>query len=118
MICDFGLAPSVLIAEPLGVFASDLPVATILSFIPFVNIPTFTLCESPINPMVIAETAAALGVPMPAPCIPIVVAPWEPPGNVLIDGIPVLTEGCLTECLWGGLIELIGPSPAFNVEAI
>ncbi len=118
MLCDFGLAPSVLIAEPLGVFANDLPVATILDFIPIVNIPPFTLCDSPANPMFIALTAAALGVPTPAPCIPIVVAPWEPPSNVLIDGIPVLTEGCFTECLWGGIIELIGPSPALNVEAI
>ena len=118
MICTFGLAPSVLIVEPTGVFANDLPVATIFEFAPLVNIPPFVLCNSFANPEVIALTAAALGVPTPAPCIPIVIAPWEPPSNVLIDGMPVLTEGCFTECLWGGVIELIGPSPALNVEAI
>ena len=118
MVCDMGLVPSVLIVEPVGVFASDLPVATIFDIIPFVNIPPFVLCRSFLNPEVIALTAAALGVPTPAPCIPVVVDPWIPPSNVLIDGMPVLTEGSVCECLWGGAIELIGPSPAMNVIAI
>ena len=118
MFCTMGFVPSALIVEPLGVFANGLPVATIFDFAPFVNIPPFTLCHSPINPEVILLTAAALGVPTPAPCIPIVVVPWEPPTNVLLDGMPVLTEGSVCECAWGGVIELIGPSPALNVEAI
>ena len=116
MMCDFGVAPSVLIVEPLGVFANDLPAANILNIIPIVNIPPFVLCESPMNPEVIALTLAALGVPTPAPCLPIVVDPWVAPSTVLIDGMPVLTEGAFCECLWGGTIDLIGPSPALNVE--
>ena len=64
-----------------------------MDFAPFVNIPTFGLCHSPANPEVIALTAAALGVPTPAPCVPVVVTPWISPSNVLIDGMPVLTEG-------------------------
>ena len=116
MMCDFGVAPSALIVEPLGVFANDLPAANILDIIPIVNIPPFVLCESPMNPEVIALTSLALGVPTPAPCLPIVVDPWVAPSTVLMDGMPVLTEGAFCECLWGGTIDLIGPSPAFNVE--
>lgn len=118
MFCTFGVAPSALIVEPTGVFANDLPVASIMDFIPLVNIPPFALCSSPANPEVIALTIAKLGVFTPAPCIPLTIAPWEPPSNVLIDGLPALTEGCFTECAWGGIVELIGPSPALNVEAI
>jgi hypothetical protein len=118
MFCDMGFFPSVLIVEPLGVFANDLPAGTILDIIPEVNIPSFGLCHSPLNPEVIALTAAALGVPVPAPCIPIVVDPWISPSNVLIDGLPILTEGSVCECLWAGTIVLTGPSPAMNVEAI
>ena len=32
MFCDMGFAPSALIVEPLGVFANDLPVATMMDF--------------------------------------------------------------------------------------
>lgn len=116
MFCDMGLTPSALIAEPMGVFANDLPVATIVDIIPMANIPPFGLCRSPANPMVIALTAAALGVPTPAPCIPVPVSPWVSPSNVLIDGIPVVTEGSICMCAWAGTIELTGPSPALNVE--
>ena len=118
MFCDMGIEPSVLLVEPLGVFANDLPVATIFDIIPFVNILPFGLCHSFVNPEVIALTAAALGVPMMAPCVPIVVDPWIPPTNVFIDGMPVLTEGSVCECLWMGTIVLTGPSPAMNVEAL
>ncbi len=118
MECDMGDAPGFLIVEPTGVFANDLPVGTIFDIIPFVNLTGFILCHSPLNPEVILETIAAMGVPMPAPCIPIVVDPWLPPGNVLIDGMPALTEGSVCECLWAGTILLSGPSPAMNVEVI
>lgn len=118
MECDMGDAPGVLIVEPTGVFANDLPVGTILDIIPEVNIPGFILCHSPVNPEVILETLAAEGIPMPAPCIPIVIDPWISPSNVLVDGIPVLVEGSVCECLWAGTILLSGPSPAMNVEAV
>ena len=118
MECDMGDAPGFLIVEPTGVFANDLPVGTIFDIIPFVNLTGFILCHSPVNPEVILETIAAMGVPMPAPCIPIVVDPWLPPSNVLVDGMPALTEGSVCECLWAGTILLSGPSPAMNVEAI
>ena len=116
MICDFGMFPSALIVLPMGVFANDLPVTNVLNIIPIVNIPPFGLCDSFLNPEVIALTAAALGVPTPAPCVPIVVDPWVSPSTVLVDELPILTEGSFCECLWGGTIELIGPSPATNVE--
>jgi hypothetical protein len=37
---------------------------------------------------------------------------------VLIDGMPVLTEGSVCECLWAGTIVLSGPSPAMTVEVL
>jgi hypothetical protein len=58
--CDMGDAPDFLIVEPLGVFANDLPVATIFDIVPFLNITGFIMCHSPLNPMVIAETLAAM----------------------------------------------------------
>lgn len=113
--CDFGLFPSVFIPLPLGVNANFLPVGCIEDIIPIVNIVPFGMCDSELKPMVIALTAAALGVPTPAPCIPVVVDPWVAPSDILIDGVPVLTEGAFCECLWGGTIDLVGPSPGFNV---
>lgn len=111
-MCTFGIAPSALIVEPKGVFANGLPVATVTDMLPLVNVAPFGLCISPTNP----EVDAAFGVPMP--CVPVVVAPWEPPGNVLVDGIPVATEGCATMCAWEGVVTILGPSPATNVEAV
>lgn len=116
MTCDMGVAPSVLVVEPLGVFANGLPVANITDVAPIVNIPTFGLCNSPANPAVIAMTAAALGVPTPAPCVPAPTGPWISPSSVLVAGLPVLTEGSSCLCAWAGMIELIGPSPALTVE--
>lgn len=112
------MVPSVLVAEPLGVFANGMPVATIASIAPFANIEPFGMCVSELNPEVIAATAAAMGVLIPMPCIPVPVAPWEPPTNVMIDGVPAVTIGSVCECAWGGVIAISGPSAADNVMAV
>jgi len=52
------------------VMSCSQPVATIMDFKPFANIPGFGACMSPMNPHVIAATAAAMGVFTPQPCIP------------------------------------------------
>lgn len=107
--CTFGIAPSVLVVEPEGspVLVNGLPAATIMDFVPIDNIPTFGMCSSLANPEVAAATAAALGVLTPMPCIPMTTSPWFPGSEqVLIDDMPALTETCMCECDWGGLITI------------
>jgi hypothetical protein len=109
--CAFGMVPMPLnVIPPTQVLADGLPVATIAHVIPMVNILPFGLCMSPANPEVIAETAAALGVPTPAPCIPITVDPWVPGApTILVDGVPALTQESFCMCAWAGLIEILEP---------
>jgi len=62
------------------------------------------------NPEVIAETAAALGVPTPAPCIPMTEAPWVPGSpTVLIANMPALDNSSKLMCTWGGVIQILTP---------
>jgi hypothetical protein len=117
MQCTFGMIPSILVVIPEGspVLVNGLPAATIMDFVPLENIPPFGMCMSLANPEVAAATAAALGVLTPMPCIPMTVAPWFPgSAQVLIDDMPALTETCMCECAWGGLIT-IGEPGQFNV---
>jgi hypothetical protein len=118
MFCAMGFTPSALLVDPSNVLANGFPVARITDIIPIVNIPPFGLCHSPLNPEVIIATAAAMGVPTPMPCIPVIVDPWIPPTNVLIDGVPAVTIGSTCFCAWEGVIELTGPSAAENVEVL
>ena len=58
------------------------------------------------NPMVIAATAAAMGVPTPMPCIPATVAPWVSGSpTVMIGSMPALNKTCKLTCMWGGMIQ-------------
>ncbi len=110
--CSFGMIPTPLVVIPEGppVLADGLPSGTILDFVEFLNIEPFGECMSPMNPEVIILTAAALGVFTPAPCIPIIVDPWLPGAdNVLLDGMPALSEESMCMCAWGGVIEIIEP---------
>ena len=82
--CSYGLAPSVLNALPVnGCTGNFLPVWT-LTLYPIVNIVPFGLCNSPINPMIIAAQTATPPfkppppVTMPMPCILIPTMPWSP----------------------------------------
>ena len=106
--CSFGIAPSPLIVLPINrVLASSMPAANIMDYKPFVNIPTFGMCQSVANPTVIAATSAALGVLTPMPCIPNTVAPWTP-GNpkTLIASMPAINNSSKLVCLWGGMITI------------
>ncbi len=111
LMCSFGLAPGELTVLPINrVTTSSQPAATIMDYEPLVNIGTFTMCASPANPEVAAATAAAMGVLMPQPCIPVTVAPWTPGvPTVLLGGLPALDNTCQCMCLWGGLIEVTEP---------
>lgn len=117
--CMFGVAPSPLMVLPISMTMADfLPAANIMAMAPIVNVMPYAMCNSPANPMVIAMTAAALGVPTPAPCIPMTVAPWIPTApNVLLGEMPALTMDSMTMCAWAGMISIIFPGEV-NVISI
>jgi hypothetical protein len=110
--CTFGVAPCPLVVLPENrVTAGALPVATIMDNIPLLNVTSFAMCTSPTNPEVIALTAAALGVPTPAPCIPVLSTPWEPGvPTVSVAGLPVLDANCKLMCDWEGVIGVDTPA--------
>ncbi|MFJ4142841.1 DUF4280 domain-containing protein [Pseudomonas sp. NPDC089734] len=110
--CSFGAAPTVLNVLPTNrVLTSSMPAATIMDHIPLVNIPTFGMCMSTANPMVIAATAAALGVLTPMPCIPATASPWIPGGapTVLLGGMPAIDSNSMLMCNWAGVIKVVMP---------
>ncbi|HCS12383.1 MAG: DUF4280 domain-containing protein [Zetaproteobacteria bacterium CG06_land_8_20_14_3_00_59_53] len=106
--CSFGVAPSSLVVLPQNrVTTTFMPDANIMDHIPIVNIVPFGMCQSQSNPAVIAATAAALGTPTPAPCIPVTPSPWDPgSSSVTIAGQPALNDSSTLDCIWGGKIEI------------
>lgn len=106
--CTFGAAPSALVVLPLArVLIEGRPAATAMDHAPIANIPTFGLCRSPANPAVAAATAAAMGAPTPAPCVPETVAPWVPGApTVLVGNLPLLNDNSVCTCLFGGVITV------------
>lgn len=109
--CSFGLAPSSLVVLPENrVLTGGPPAATIMDGKPIVNVPPFGMCTAPSNPAVIAATSAALGVPTPAPCVPVTPAPWVPGApTVLIGKMPALDSNSKLMCTWGGVIQIVSP---------
>lgn len=89
---------------------SMLPAAVKSDHIPFVNILPFGMCSNPANPMVIAATAAALGVFTPMPCIPCTLQDWTGVSEkVKIKGKQVLNMDSKLQCLYGGNIQVAAP---------
>lgn len=86
---------------------SNMPAANIMDNIPLLNILPFGMCQSMANPMVIAATAAALGVPTPMPCIPATVAPWITGApTMLLGSMPALDANSTLMCMWAGVIKV------------
>jgi hypothetical protein len=112
LACSFGAAPSALAVLPVNrVEAGGTPAANIMDHAPMVNVMPFGMCSSPANPVVIAATAAALGVLTPMPCIPATAAPWAPGvPNTLIGGMPAVDTTCKLMCNWGGVIQVTAPA--------
>ena len=111
MQCSFGVAPSSLIVLPVNrVVVENMLAANIMDFKPVVNIPPFGMCNAPTNPAVIAATSAALGVPTPAPCVPVIPAPWAPGSpTVPIGNMPALNDTSKCMCTWAGVISINNP---------
>jgi len=112
--CAMGSTPSVLtvVPGPPHVAATPAPpvlLATIADFVPGTNIKTFGMCNSPSNPAVQTATAAANGVPTPAPCVPAVANPWKPPQPVTISGVPAFDQKATCQCAWQGIIAVVNP---------
>lgn len=111
LTCTFGAAPSQLTVSPKNqVNTGNMAAATIIDHIPQTNVMSFGMCSAPTNPVVIAATAAKLGVFTPAPCIPATVSPWLPGSpTVFIGGQPALTNSCQLMCTWLGVIAVSNP---------
>ena len=107
--CTMGMAPSKLMVLPINmVNTSNVPAANIMDHIPMVNIMPFGMCQSPSNPMVIAATAAAMGVLTPMPCIPMTMAPWTPGSvTVMLGNQPSLNKDAMLMCNWAGQISVL-----------
>ena len=104
--CSMGIAPSSLIVTAPTVMAQSPPAANSMDCVPMSNILTFGMCQSPANPMVIAATAAALGVLTPMPCIP-VTTPWTPGSpTVLVRNFPALDASSKCMCAYAGEITI------------
>ena len=104
--CSQGIAPTPLVVLVPTVMAQAPPAANIMDCVPMSNILTFGMCQSPANPMVIAATAAALGVLTPMPCIP-VTTPWTPGSpTILVRNFPALDASSKCICAYGGEITI------------
>jgi hypothetical protein len=111
LMCSLGLAPSSLVVLPTTrVNTGGQPDANIMANVPLVNIMPFGMCTSPSNPVVIAATAAKLGVFTPAACVPLTPAPWTPGApTVLLGGQPALDSTATLACVWAGMITVASP---------
>lgn len=108
--CTFGLAPGTLMVLPQNLVLTGVPDANIMDNKPMMNILPFGMCQSMANPMVAAATAAALGVLVPMPCIPMTMAPWVPGApTVLLGNMPALNNSSKLMCMWGGVIGINVP---------
>ena len=110
MTCSFGMAPSALSVPPKSKVSAGSPAANIMDKIPNVNIPPFGMCQSLANPQVAAATSAAMGALPPMPCLPVIPAPWTPGSpTVQIANMPALTNSCMANCAYGGVIQFSMP---------
>lgn len=108
--CSFGNAPTPIMVLPDKKVKSMMPVAVKTDHIPILNILPFGMCSNPANPMVIAATAAAMGVLTPMPCVPCTVQDWEQPcKKVKIHGKEAINMDSKLKCLYGGNIQIAAP---------
>lgn len=109
--CPMGAAPATLTVLPTSrVLVEGRPVATVRDMIPLLNVATFGMCMSPANPTVAAATAAALGVLVPMPCVPVLSAPWLPgSAKTLVGGAPATLQSSTCQCAYGGVVQVVVP---------
>ncbi len=106
--CSMGVAPASMNVLPINrVMIEGQPAATIMDFVPFLNITPFGMCMSLANPATAGLTAAALGVLTPGPCTPMTSSPWTPgAAKTMIAGFPALTDSSQCICAYGGAVTV------------
>lgn len=113
--CSFGTAPVPLrVTSQQTVTICGGLAATLFDGAPLLNVSSFGMCSSPLNPAVAAATAAAFGKLTPAPCMPATVT-WMPGSpTVQVCGKKLLQDQSSLRCSYGGTI-LISGTPAVQV---
>lgn len=111
MQCTFGAAPATLITNMTPtVMTSSKPVATIMDNKPIANIPPFGMCSCPANPATVKPPPVVFA---PAPCVPVIPAPWVPGSPTVIMGqYPALNNNSKLMCAYGGVISIVNPGQA------
>lgn len=108
--CSFGTVPTPLVVVGRTVMAEGMLMGNITDIVPLVNIEPFGLCTSLLNPEVEAATAAAGGVLVPMPCVPVTVSPWISEAiTVLVEGRPAIDQTAILMCTWAGIITIVEP---------
>ncbi len=110
-MCAMGTVPApIKVTSQATVLAEGKPAATIVDCQGAANVGPFGMCVSLANPAVAAATAAALGVLVPQPCMPVPAGTWIPTKpKVLIGGKPCLTGDCKLMCAYAGSISITFP---------
>lgn len=105
--CTMGIAPGPLTFIPAPVVGGPVQAGKITDIIPLLNVPSFGLCTSILNPVVAAATAAALGVLVPMPCIPAPTGPWSAGSSaVFLGGVSMLDSASMLNCAYAGVITI------------
>ena len=107
--CSFGSNPSeLMVTSQSKCMVCGRPAATIMDAKPGVNISSFGLCSSLLNPQVASATAAALGVLTPQPCGFIPGGMWSSgKSKIILAGKPVLCNSSQLICGMGqGIITV------------
>lgn len=106
--CSFGTAPATLIVNSqTTTLVASKPMATIMDNKPMANIPTFGMCSCPGNPATIKPPPVGFA---PAPCVPVIPAPWAPGSpTVLVGNFPALNNSSKLMCAYGGVIQIVNP---------
>ena len=109
--CSFGIAPATMSPLPVTrVTVEGRPVAVTSDTMPIVNIGMFGPCQSLANPATAAATTAAAGVLTPMPCTPVITGQWVSTSpRTTVGGRPVLTEGAMCMCAYGGVVTVTNP---------
>lgn len=106
-LCTMGMAPGTLTFIPAPVVGGPMQAGKVMDTIPLLNVPSFGMCLSLVNPVVAAATAAALGVLTPMPCVPSPEGPWTPgSAAVFLGGVSMLDSSCVLNCAYAGVIMI------------
>jgi hypothetical protein len=93
------------------------PMGSIADCVPFMNIMPYGVCNSILNPVTAALTAAAFGALTPGPCIPTPAGAWIPmKPTVMTKCGPILNSDSMLICAYGGVIKIMMPAQ-FTVMA-